>query len=353
MMVKTKSKDENIDEVARRQRARFLDIAVEEAGKSKVGMGDDDKFNLEVISIDSAIGFPGVDEILGGGLQRGRIGLVVGEASMGKTLFTQWVIIAFQKLGYNCGFIDPEKAFNADWFSRTGVDVSKLIVVRPGSTEEAFDIASKWSIADMDLIVMDSLAALTPQARADSDLADKQFMGNAPKAISEGLNLLNRHNVNSLILCTNQMRSKIGIVYGSPDEIPGGKAQKFYSSYMIRVSRGGWIKDGTGTDAPRVGVKVKLYTEKCRFAPPFQSIEVPFMFTGLVDSTAGVVDLAIELELIIRGGAYYTWKDIKVRGMAALKEFFANNPEEMEELKALIIEGDGLPEFGEAVDGAI
>ncbi len=338
----------SIDEVAETHRNKLLDIAVHTGGKDRAAMGDSPRLHLETISIDAAVGVPGIDDMLGGGWRRGRMGMVVGEASMGKTLLTQWTMAAFQHLGYSVGFIDPEKTYDADWFARTGVDIKKLIVQRPANTEQAFDLACKWSEAGMDLIVIDSLAALVPKARMENDLETQEYMGRSAFKISEGLGKLTGENVNSFILCTNQLRSKIGVVYGSPDEIPGGRAQKFYASYIIKVSRGDWIKDPPKADGVRVGYQLKLETQKNKLAPPFLTAKIPFMFTGLVDTTGGAVELAIELGMLAGKSGYYRWNDKVIHGMSKLKAHFTEFPEELDQLKAKIATGEtDISDFGD------
>ncbi len=344
----TAKEKESIDDIAQRHRNKLLDIAVHTGGKERTAMGNDKRLRLETISIDEAVGVPGIDEMLGGGWRRGRMGMVVGEASMGKTLLTQWTMAAFQHLGYSVGFIDPEKTYDAEWFARTGVDVNKLIVQRPANTEQAFDLACKWSTAGMDLVVIDSLAALVPKSRMENDLETQEYMGRSAFKISEGLGKLTGENVNSFILCTNQLRSKIGVTYGSPDEIPGGRAQKFYASYIIKVSRGDWIKDPPNKDGVRVGYQLKLETVKNKLAPPFLTAKIPFMFTGLVDTTGGAVELAIELGILQGKVGYYHWNDKVIHGMSKLKAHFAEFPEELDQLRDKITQGDTeIPDFGD------
>ena len=333
---------------ARERRDRLLEVAVKTAGKGRTALGDDSRLHLETVSMDPVVGVTGIDEMLGGGWRRGRMGMVIGEASMGKTLLTQWTIKAFQQLGYVCGFIDPEKTYDAEWFQATGVRVQDVIVVRPESSEQAFDLACRWAEKGMDLIVIDSLAALVPKARMENDLETQEYMGLNPRKISEGLAKLTGSNINSFILCTNQLRSKLGIVYGSPDEIPGGRAQRFYASYIVKVSRGEWIKDGTHKDARRIGFKLKLETQKNKLAPPYQTARVPFLFSGVVDQTAGVVEVGIELGVIAGKKGFFRWHGQTFHGIAKLKEFLAESPEELAALQEEIGTGEmAMPDFGD------
>ena len=320
-----------IDKAEERQRF-LLELAQAEVGKNRVGLGNDPKLLKDMVPIEVL----DIDEILGGGLRKGRIAMVVGQESMGKTLFTQWVIRAFQKSGEACGFIDPEKTYEAKWFKSTGVDVEKLIVVQPSSTEQAFELACAWSENGMGLIVMDSLAALIPKARVDSSLTDQEFIGLTPRKLGEGLGKFTNINADSLLLCTNQLRSKVGVVYGSPEDIPGGRALRHYASYIIRVKRNGWIKSGDD----RVGYHMGIETLKNKLAPPYQSTSIPFMFSGLVDNVVGTLDLAFDLNLIEGKRGNYVWKGEKIRGKEKLTNFFRDNEEELDHLKQLIKTGN-------------
>ncbi len=330
--------DEELISDSRLKQRKLLEISQNRVGNKRALAGDDKRLLLETISTD----IPQLDVILGGGWRRGRMGMLVGEASMGKTLIMQWTIAAFQSRGLSCGFIDPEKTYDPDWFAVTGVDVESLIVARPENTEQAFDLAIDWAENGMDLIGFDSLAALTPKMRAASGLEEQEVMGASARKISEGLNLLTNKNHDSMILCTNQLRSKMGVVYGSPDTIPGGRAQLFYASYGLKVRRGGWITEGD----KRIGYVLKVETFKNKVAPPFQVCEIPFLFEGTIDTIAGLVDTGIELGLITGKRGFYKWGDVPIRGLVKLKQYFTDNPEEQEKLKYQI-EHDEILEDGE------
>ena len=321
-------------EEMRERRQRLLELTQGEVGKNRADFGDSDKLRKETVPINVL----DIDDILGGGLRKGRMAMVVGHESMGKTLFTQWIIKAFQDYGEICGLIDPEKTYEKDWFVKTGVNVEDLLVVQPASLEQAFDLACLWSANGVGLIVIDSLAALTPQARVDADLADQDFRGLAPRKISEGLSRFTNVNTDSLLVCTNQMRTKLGVVYGSPDEIPGGKAQKFYATYIIKVRRKEFIKDGD----VRIGYYMVVETIKNKLAPPFQQTIVPFLFSGVVDTLGGTIDLAVDLGLVPGGKmGWFTWGDERIHGKKKLMEFFHDNSVEFEKLQEMIKVGGG------------
>jgi recombination protein RecA len=327
--------DELMNEADKRRR-KLLDISKARVGAKRALWGDDPKLKRATISTDIAV----LDDILGGGWRRGRFGLITGEASMGKTLITQWTIKAFQDRGLVCGFIDPEQTYDEEWFTTTGVNTSDLIVIRPESTEQAFDLATEWAENGMDLIAIDSLAALVPKARAETELAEREVIGLHARKIGEGLAQLNNKNWDSFVLCTNQLRSKVGVVYGSPEAIPGGKAQTFYATYGLKVRRGGWIKEND----KRVGYKLKVETFKNKIHRPYLECEIPFMFTGMIDTLAGLLELALELNVITGKRGYFKWKDESIHGMKNLRLRFEENADEFEELK-LLVEGDGVVEI--------
>ncbi|KKN86934.1 hypothetical protein LCGC14_0264970 [marine sediment metagenome] len=331
-MSRKKDESELLDTASER-RAKLMDITKARVGAKRGLMGDDPKLHMETIETD----IPGLDDILAGGWRRGRMGMVIGEASMGKTLIMQWTIRAFQQKGYVCGFIDPEKTFDAEWFEKTGVNTSELLVVRPTSTEQAFDLACDWAANGMDFIGIDSLAALVPVYRLEHDLEEKDVMGLHARKVGEGLAQLTNRNWDSFILCTNQLRSKLGIVYGSPDEIPGGRAQKFYASYILKVRRAGWVED----NGRKVGYNLNIRTIKNKLAPPEQECQFPFMFTGTIDTLVGLLELAKDLNIIPVGkGGYAHWKGKTIHGAAKLREHFEENPADVEELTMLVETND-------------
>ncbi len=322
------------------QLAELLEMTQGAIGKDRVHFGSNPDLHMDTIST----GVMELDRIIGGGWRMGRIGMVVGEASMGKTLITQWTIAAFQKRGMTCGFMDPERTFDAEWFTKTGVDVSKLIVVRPENTEQAFDIACMWAKSKMDLIVLDSIAALVPKMRAEHKLEDREVMGLAANKLGEGIRQLNNVNLHSFVLFTNQLRSKLGVVYGSPDTIPGGRAQKFVATYILNVRRAGWIPDSKD----RQGYKLKIITDKNKLAPPFQEAEIPFLFTGVIDTIGGLIELIKEFDVIPHKAGFFKWEEKTYHGADAFKTFLASDEESRIRLQAEVEKTmKAEPAFGE------
>lgn len=332
-----KAKEKDIAEIAAERRGALMQTARTRLGKDRVRMGDDPALLLATESTD----IPALDAILGGGWRRGRFGLIVGDYSMGKTLLTQWTIAAFQRRGLVCGFLDPEKTFDAEWFEATGVNVQDLIVARPESTEQAFDLVSDWVEQHIDLAVVDSLAALVPQRRSSTSLSEQEVMGLNAAKIAEGIQAVNNKNQDSFVLCTNQLRSKLGVVYGSPDEIPGGRAQKFYASYVVQTRRAGWITDG---GKKRLGYNLRVETLKSKLTAPFQECTLPFMFTGVIDTLTGLIEIALELDVVTVSdkGGYYSWAGNKYHGHQAFRDCLAD-PDNLAALKAEI-EFSELPE---------
>ena len=329
-----------LDKADERKR-KLLEITQDMVGKDRTGFGDDPKLLKDVIPIN----IPNVDDILGGGFRKGRVAMIVGQESMGKTLFTQWIIKSFQEQGEICGFVDPEKTFDAKWFEITGVNVRDLVVVHPESTEQTFDLACEWSRNGMGLIVVDSLAALTPKARREADLEDQEFMGLASRKTSEGLNLFTNMNNDALLVCTNQLRSKIGVIYGSPDEIPGGRAQRHYASYIIKISRKGWIEETVAGKKERMGYNMLVHTLKNKLHTPLQDAIVPFMYSGVIDTVGGAIDLAVDMGILKGARGRYEWEEHKFHGKRKVSDFFYDNPDEFEKLQELIKYGTGEVEF--------
>ena len=320
--------DDQLVEKARERRAKLMEMTQAKVGKRRVGYGDDPKLVKDVVKLNVL----DIDDILGGGFRLGRAAMVIGPAAVGKTLFTQWVMKAFQDLGHQCAFMDPEKTYEPDWFERTGVNVDELIVFQPESIEQAADVACMWIENDVKLVVIDSLAWMSAKAQVDAEMVTQDFMGLNARKLTEALKKMTNSNTDSLILCTNQLRSKIGVVYGSPDSIPGGRALEYAMSYIIKVRRKGWIKEGD----ERVGYHLGVSIEKNKLAQPFMETTIPFMFSGQIDTVAGALDIALELNLIEKKGAFYTWNEERIHGRPKLLQYFRDNLDQLQLLQELI-----------------
>lgn len=285
--------------------------------------GSNDEFKLKWLQT----GIPAFDRALGGGLPFNRMALVIGEFSAGKTTFVHLVIKAAQALGLSVAYVDAERAWNPDWATALGVDVSKMLLVQPVTGEKAFDAALALVKRRVGVLVIDSLAALTPDAMLanedEGELFEGKFMGRAAQLNNRGIQALINENKGSLIVVINQLRESIGVTYGNPEQIPGGKAQRFYNSQTIRVRRGAWIEEGTGNDKKRVGYKMRIKLEKNKVGRPYEEGEAAFYFTGEFDEVASLVDQAIELDLITGKPPHYQipWANIET-GELTVRKFY-------------------------------
>ena len=319
-------------ELAAERKQKLLVMTQAKVGKERVGLGTDPRLTKKVVPLNVL----GIDDILGGGLRKGRMAIVVGPESAGKTLLAQWTMKAFQEAGELCGYIDAERTYDPTWFAKTGVNVDDLLVVQPGNTEQAYDLCCLWAQNDVGLIVIDSMTALVPKSRIESELEDQEFMGLAARKNSDGLRQFVNTNTDSFLMCISQLRSKIGVSYGSPDEIPGGRAQRFYMSYIIHVRRRGWIRDGDR----RVGYHMFVEAQKNKTNQPYLSTIVPFMYETGVDEVAGLMDMAFDLNLIEGRRGYYEWEGVKHHGKGKLTDLFRTSPEDLAVLRTMVEMGE-------------
>jgi recombination protein RecA len=296
-----------------------------------------------------------VDEILGGGLPRGRTSMIIGEPSSGKTLLAQLFIAAAQRQGGTAVYIDAEHTYSRRWFEATGVECTKdkLSIGRPLYLEEAFDsiieVIEKTSPA---IVVIDSLPALLPKALVEAEMMKQDFRGVFPRKVSEGIGKLTGANMNTAVVIINQMRVSMGVTFGNPESIPGGLALKHYVTMTIRVRRGRWLTAVAGVendltafgevaeqpekDAKKVGFMLRLRTDKNKMASPWQEAELRFKFTGAIDPLGSIVSLAIERGIIVGGAAGYyriTGYEHSVHGREALEKLLRGDVE----LRASII----------------
>lgn len=282
-------------------------------------------------------GIPAVDEITGGGIPRGRTSMFIGEPASGKTLLAQLVIAQAQRDGGRCIYLDVERTFSAAWFRATGVDTSpdRLLVLRPTSLEQGFDMISD-ALAEVgpDVLVLDSLAAMVPQAVMDASLTEKDFQGLFPRKVSMGLSKVTQENRDTAFVVVNQLRTSLGVAYGNPETIPGGRKLRHDCSLILRVRRGRWLTSNARGDegeasfaevgetrGERVGFGLRIRVEKSKMTVPFQETEVRFYFTGAVDPVGATVTLAIERGVIVSPsvGYYVTPDGEKVHGREALE----------------------------------
>lgn len=304
-------------------------------------LGNDKKLKLRILPT----GLAPLDAMLGGGLAFDRITLVIGEFSSGKTLLALMAIKSALKQNLLVAYIDGEKTWTPEWAEQLGIDTSKVIVARPHSGEDAFNVAIALVKRGLGLLVIDSLASLRPRDELGGDdgeapeggLMQRQFMGNHAKMIGRGLADIVAENKGTAVICINQLRDKVGISYGSPETLPGGRGQQYFAWQIVRVRRQGWIEEGTGKAKHRVGYHVGFKTEKSKQNSPFQECSIPFRFSGEFDELSGLIDVGIELGAIrAEPPNYYiavAGAEEKFYGRARLLEAVKARPELQEAIR--------------------
>jgi len=284
------------------------------------------------LSLDMALG--------GRGIPRGRIIEIFGPESSGKTTLALHVIAQSQKQGGIAAFIDAEHALDPAWAKKLGVDLENLLVSQPSSGEEAMHIAEMLIRSNaVDVIVIDSVAALVPQKELEGEIGDSH-VGLQARLMSQSLRKLTGAiaKAKTAVIFINQIREKIGVMFGSPETTPGGRALKFYSSCRIDVRRVGQIRDGEQV----IGQRVKARVVKNKVAPPFRVAEFDMLHDTGISYEGDVLDLAIERKLIVRSGAWFRYGDLQLgQGRERTREYLKEHPELVEELRQRILETPG------------
>ena len=280
----------------------------------------------------------GLDLALGiGGYPRGRVVEIYGPESSGKTTLAIHAIAEVQKQGGITAFIDAEHAFDAAYAKNLGVDVDNLYISQPDNGEQALEIADHLiSSGAVDLVVIDSVAALTPKSEIEGEMGDSK-MGLHARLMSQALRKLTAtiSKTKCTVIFINQIRMKIGIMFGNPETTTGGNALKFYSSVRLDIRRIGAIKNGEDVVGNRTRVKVV----KNKVAPPFRKVEFDIMFGEGVSRSGEVLDKAVDLDVVNKSGSWFTYGDTKLgQGRDAVKQMIADNPELSEEIEAKIKE---------------
>jgi len=296
-------------------------------------MGDDHVEEVSVIPSGSI----GLDAALGvGGFPRGRVIEIYGPESSGKTTLAIHAIAEAQKTGGIAAFIDAEHAFDRFYAEKLGVDVENLYISQPDSGEQALEIAEQLIRSSaIDIIVIDSVAALTPKAELEGEMGDSK-MGLQARLMSQALRKLTAaiNKTNTTCIFINQLRDKIGVMFGNPETTTGGNALKFYASVRLDIRRIGQLKDGDEVKGNQVRVKVV----KNKVAPPFRKAEFDIMFGGGISRTGEIIDLGSELNIVKKSGSWYSYNETKLgQGRDAAKQCVADNPELAEELAGLIL----------------
>ena len=297
----------------------------------KLGEGS----HLEVEGIST--GALSLDLALGGkGLPRGRIIELFGPESSGKTTIALHAVANAQRLGGVAAFIDAEHALDPSWCKRLGINIESLLVSQPGSAEEALQIAEMLVLSNaVDIIVIDSVAALVPKAEIEGEIGDN-FVGVQARLMSQALRKLTGGVSRSkcVLIFINQIREKIGVMFGSPETTPGGRALKFYSSCRIDVRRIGPVKEGEEVTGSRVKVKVV----KNKVAPPFRVCEFDMMYTSGISHEGDLMDLAMADKLIEKSGSWFNYGDLRLgQGRENAKQFLRDNPAIADEITAKVL----------------
>jgi recombination protein RecA len=302
-------------------------------------MGEAQGLAVEVIptgtlSLDLALGV--------GGLPRGRVTEIFGPEASGKTTICQHIVAEAQKQGGIAAFIDMEHALDAAYAAKTGVDIDNLLISQPDTGEQALEIAeSLIRSGAVDIIIIDSVAALVPRAEIEGDMGDSH-MGLMARLMSQALRKLSGaiKQTNTCLVFTNQLREKIGVVFGNPETTPGGRALKFYSSIRLDVRRIQSIKSGTDI----IGSRIRVRVVKNKVAPPFKTAEFDIMHDEGISRSGDILDLAVELGVVEkRGSFYYYGDDLRIaQGRENAKVYLKENPDIADEvenaIKALVMD---------------
>lgn len=277
---------------------------------------DQDVIPSGSLALDYALGI--------GGYPKGRIVEIYGPESSGKTTVALHAIAECQKLGGKAAFIDAEQAIDPSYARNLGVNIDELILSQPDSGEQALEITDMLIKSNaIDLVVVDSVAALVPQAELDGEMMDSQ-MGLQARLMSKGLRKIagNLNKTNCTIIFINQLREKIGVMYGNPETTTGGRALKFYSTIRIEVRRADAIKNGSEI----IGNNVNLKVVKNKVAPPFKTAQVEIMYGEGISRFSEVIDLAVNFDIIKKSGSWYSYNDSKIgQGKDAVKAYLKEN----------------------------
>lgn len=294
-------------------------------------MNEQNAADVEFVSTGSL----GLDLATGGGLPRGRIVEIYGPESSGKTTLTLQVIAEVQKLGGVAAFIDAEHALDTNYAEKLGVKVDDLLVSQPDTGEQALEIADMLvRSAAVDIVVVDSVAALTPKAEIEGEMGD-QHMGLQARLMSQALRKLtaNIKRSNTLVIFINQIRMKIGVMFGSPETTTGGNALKFYASVRLDIRRIGAIKKGDEV----IGSETRVKVVKNKVAPPFKEALFDILYGEGISRESEIIELAVKLNLIDKSGAWYSYQGEKIgQGKENVRQFLKERPEIAQDLEAKI-----------------
>jgi recombination protein RecA len=326
-------------ETTNKEKLKVLQLAIDKIEKSYgkgtiMRMGDDPIEAIEAISTGSI----SLDMALGiGGLPKGRIIEIYGPESSGKTTLAIHAIAEAQKSGGIAAFIDAEHAFDRYYAQKLGVDIENLLISQPDNGEQALEIADNLIRSGaIDIIVIDSVAALTPKSEIEGEMGDSK-MGLQARLMSQALRKLTATISRTGCCCIfiNQLREKIGVMFGNPETTTGGNALKFYASVRLDIRRIGQIKEGESVVGNRTRVKIV----KNKVAPPFRTAEFDILYGEGISKSGEIVDLGVDLGIVKKSGSWFSYGDTKLgQGREAVKQLFLDNPELAEEVESKIRE---------------
>jgi recombination protein RecA len=329
-------------------RDKALEMALAQIDKqygkgSIMRMGDKTTLGIDVIST----GALSLDLALGiGGLPRGRVTEIYGPESSGKSTLAMHVVAEAQRNGGVCAYIDAEHAMDPIYAKAIGVDIDQLLISQPDTGEQALEIADMLVRSGaVDVLVVDSVAALTPRAEIEGEMGDSH-VGLQARLMSQALRKLtaNLNKTNTIAIFINQLREKIGVMFGSPETTPGGRALKFYSSVRLDIRRIESLKDGTEVVGNRTRVKVV----KNKVSPPFRQAEFDIMYGKGISREGSLLDMSVDLGIIKKSGAWFTYEGEQLgQGRENAKTFLQDNPEIMMEVSDKVLTAAGLKKSDE------
>ncbi len=329
----------NTDKMEKTEKFKALKLTMDKIdkdfGKGSVMMMNE-KTNMEIDVIST--GSIGLDVALGiGGLPKGRVVEIYGPESSGKTTLAIHVIAEAQKKGGMCAFIDAEHAFDSVYAKKLGVDIDNLLISQPDYGEQALEIADRLILSGaLDVVVIDSVAALVPKSELEGEMGDSK-MGLQARLMSQALRKLTAtiHKTNSCCIFINQLREKIGVMFGNPETTTGGNALKFYASVRLDIRRMTQIKDGDEA----IGNHVKVKVVKNKVAPPFRQVEFDIIYGQGISKAGEIIDMGVELGIVQKSGSWFSYNNDKLgQGREAVKQLMLDNPELSNEIEAKIRE---------------
>ncbi|WP_462262131.1 recombinase RecA [Ferruginibacter sp.] len=329
----------NTDKMEKTEKFKALKLTMDKIdkdfGKGSVMMMNE-KTNMEIDVIST--GSIGLDVALGiGGLPKGRVVEIYGPESSGKTTLAIHVIAEAQKKGGMCAFIDAEHAFDSVYAKKLGVDIDNLLISQPDYGEQALEIADRLILSGaLDVVVIDSVAALVPKSELEGEMGDSK-MGLQARLMSQALRKLTAtiHKTNSCCIFINQLREKIGVMFGNPETTTGGNALKFYASVRLDIRRMTQIKDGDEA----IGNHVKVKVVKNKVAPPFRQAEFDIIYGEGISKVGEIIDMGVELGIVQKSGSWFSYNGDKLgQGRDSVKQLMLDNPEMANEIENKIRE---------------